>query len=764
MMEIRKVVRLSTILMLLLALPQVMYSIPTVKAENPATFTTTGTSPTKLSVYLGPPVVQAVGGLSHYVVFIGLQDAAGNAAFAPAGGIGIGLSSSTLAVGTVPLTTTIAAGSTFVRTWFRSTAAAGTSVITASASGYTSGSATITTVEPSAPENATKLAVYAPPPKLPANGAQASYIITVQLQNATGNPATAPSPGVGVGLLSSNTTVGTVSPSSVTIATGATYAQVSFVTTYVPGSTLITAASPGYSSGSVVMTTVAPVPTKLVVYTAPPSVPAVPGTHTSIISVQLQDVLGNPARASIATSVSLTSSNSTVGTVTPLVTIGAGSTFASANFVATYTPGSTLITAIAAGYTSGSAVMRTVAPIPVKLAVYGGPPLPANNLWHYTPVVQLQDATGNPAMAPAGGISVALTSSNPLVGTVTTPVTIGAGDTFAHISFKSTLTAGSTIITAFALGYTSGSDTVTTVTPVGSPSKLAVYSVPPRVPARNILHYYPIIVQLQNASGYPVNAPVGGIGISLSSSNPSVGTAPATLTISGGSAYERTSFDSTYIPGSTTVSAVSSGYTSGSRVVTTTGVTPSQLAVYARLPKVPADGDWYSPIVVVQLQDSEGNPAMAPVGGLGVSLWSSNPLVVTLPSSTLTISAGSTYATTGFYSTYVPGSTNIVATVSLLQSTLSLSVSPKTLGPAETLTIRIQLWPKISTALFMYYRVGAGPWTLAPVTVITNSTGGCSITVSGSAIPLGTYDLVVVWMGSATYRGAVSEIRSFTRV
>ncbi len=762
MIETRRIVRLSMILLLLLALPQVMYSIPSVKAENPATFTTTGASPTKLSVHLGPPVVQAVAGLSHYVVFVGLEDATGKAAYAPAGGIGISLSSSIIAVGTVDLATTIAAGSTFVRTWFRSTAAAGTSVIMASASGYTSGSATITTVMPST--NQAKLAVYSPPPKLPANAATASYIVTVQLQDATGNPATALAPGVGVGLLSSNITVGTVSPSSVTIATGATYAQVSFVTTYSPGSTTITAASPGYSSGSVVMTTVAPVPTKLVVYTAPPSVPAVPGTHTSIISVQLQDVYENPARAPVSTSVSLTSSNATIGIVTSLITIGAGSTFASANFVATYTPGSTLITATAAGYTSGSAVMRTVAPIPIKLAVYGGPPLPANNLWHYTPVVQLQDATGNPAMAPAGGISVALTSSNPLVGTVTTPVTITAGDTFAHISFKSTLTPGSTTITAFALGYLSVSDTVTTVTPVGSPSKLAVYSVPPKMPAGNIYHYYPIIVQLQNASGYPVNAPVGGIGISLSSSNPSVGTAPATLTISGGSTYARTSFDSTYTPGSTTVSAVSSGYTSGSRVVTTTGVTPSQLAVYARLPKVPADGDWYSPIVVVQLQDSEGNPARAPLGGLGVSLWSSNPLVVTLSSFTLAISAGSTFATTGFYSTYVPGSTNIVAIASLLQSTLSLSVSPKTLGAAGTLNIRIQLWPKISTALFMYYRVGANPWTLAPVTVITNSLGGYSITVSGSAIPSGTYDLVVVWTGSATYRGAVSEIRTFTRV
>jgi len=756
----REIYKLTMILLLLLALPQVMYSVPSVKAQNPATFSTIGFVPSKLVVYISPSAIPN-DGVSHNVVFVQLQDVAGNPCLAPGDGVGVSLSSSNTTVGTVNSAVTIAAGAHFVRTWFKSTTTVGTALVAATAPGYSSGSAAITVVVPST--SPTKLYIPSAVQKLQADDAINEYVVSVQLQDATGKPATAPSPGVSVGLSSSNPFVGAVTPSSVTIPTGKTYAQVSFDTTYTPGSTTINATSPGYTSASGVWSTIAAAPTKLVVYAAPPSVPAVATTYSNIIFVQLQDAFGNPARASIAINVAFTSLNGTVGSVSSPRTIAAGATFTTTNFVATYTPGSTEITATAADLAPGSVTMKTVAPTPTKLVVYGGPPLLANNAWHYTLVVQLQDAAGNPAKAPAGGVSVALASSNPLVGTVTTPLTISAGDTYAHISLKSTLLAGTTTVTATAFGYATGSDTVTTVTPLGLASRLAVYMAPSKVPADGVVHSYSVIVQLQNATGYPVNAPTGGIGIGLFSSNPSIGTVLTTVTISAGSAYARTSFDATYTPGSTTISAVSTGYASGSAVATTTGATPSQLVVYAGLPRVLADSKLYGAIVVVQLQDSEGNPARAPEGNIGISLWSSNPQVGTTSALTLTISAGSTYVSTGFYSTYVPGSTNVVASTSMFTSTLSLSVTPKTVIVGSPLTISGQLWPKISTKLYLFYRSGTPTWALA-TSITTNSTGGYSMTVGVPAIPPGPYELVMVWLGSSTYRGAVSEIRVFTVV
>jgi subtilisin family serine protease len=58
------------------------------RPENPATFKTVGAIPTKLAVYRGPSSIPAVAG-NYYCIFVQLQDAGGNPAYAPAGGIGI---------------------------------------------------------------------------------------------------------------------------------------------------------------------------------------------------------------------------------------------------------------------------------------------------------------------------------------------------------------------------------------------------------------------------------------------------------------------------------------------------------------------------------------------------------------------------------------------------------------------------------------------------------------------------------------------------
>jgi hypothetical protein len=195
--------------------------------------------------------------------------------------------------------------------------------------------------------------------------------------------------------------------------------------------------------------------------------------------------------------------------------------------------------------------------------------------------------------------------------------------------------------------------------------------------------------------------------------------------------------------------------------MTTTGVIPAQLSVYAALPTVPATTGSYS-IVVVQLQDAEGNPARSPSGGVGISLWSSNSQVGTVPTY-IGLSDGSTYSTATFYSTYTAGSTGVGASTFMLLSRLSLSATPKTVSVGSPLTISGQLWPQISATLYLYYSNGASPWTLA-TTITTKSDGSYSITATVPSLSKGTYYLVAVWLGSKTYKGAVSEIRSFTVV
>ena len=87
------------------------------------------------------------------------------------------------------------------------------------------------------------------------------------------------------------------------------------------------------------------------------------------IFVQLQDTNGEPARATQDTIISLSSSLTNIGTVDPSITIPKGTTYVSANFTATFSPGTTTISASATGYSTVQAPISTVGSFPQQLAL-----------------------------------------------------------------------------------------------------------------------------------------------------------------------------------------------------------------------------------------------------------------------------------------------------------------------------------------------------------------------------------------------------------
>jgi len=401
------------------------------------------------------------------------------------------------------------------------------------------------------------------------------------------------------------------------------------------------------------------VPSKLQVFVGPPRVLADSGVYDSVL-VQLQDSKGVPARAPEDVVVRLSSSRTDIGSVDPTVTIRSGTTCAVAKFFSTYTAGSTTITAIASGYTSGQAVMSTVGPIPSKIAVYALPPVvPADGKVYDSIVVQLQDSAGTPARAPIGDISVTLASSNIAVGTVDSSVTIQSGKTYAVAKFYTTSAEGSTTVTAVSSGYASGQAVLKTSETGELPLKLKVYVGPPKVPAEGAF-YWSIYVQLEDSQGKIARASNVTM-VTLSSSDVAVGTVDPTVTIGYNDTYTVTRFYSTYRSGSTTVTAIAPGYTSGQAVITTVGPIPSRIAVYALPSVVPADRGAY--LIVVQLQDSAGSPARDPVGEV-VTLLSSSSTNIGDVNSTAVISYGDTHFMTKFCSSYKAGSTTITAAAS----------------------------------------------------------------------------------------------------
>jgi hypothetical protein len=445
-------------------------------------------------------------------------------------------------------------------------------------------------------------------------------------------------------------------------------------------------------------------PSNLIIFVGPPSVLADNNVYGAIF-VQLQDSTGLPARARQDTMIQLSSSLTNIGSVDPVMTIPAGYTYAVAKFNSTYTPGTTTITAAAPGYMTVQTSITTVGPVPSKLAVYSFPPsLPADSGSYPAIIVQLQDLSGFPARAPIGNATVTLSSSNITVGTVDPFVVIKAGSTYAVATFSTTHTEGSADITALASGYSSGQTTITTQQTVvqqqGEQGTLKVYVGPPNVPADGI-SYEQVAVQLQNSSGKIIRAP-GDITVALSSSDTAVGTIEPTITIGATQTYALASFNSTYRSGTTTITAAAANYESSQESLTTVGPIPLKLGLYCVPLSLPADDQSYGAILV-QLQDSAGNPARDPSGNVSVHLLSSMPEAGNV-SSPLTIPYGKTYSTANFSSTYTANFITITALTSgyetaqanvttyvIDQPTLTVSVTaqPETLNSSEQAVLRV---------------------------------------------------------------------------
>jgi hypothetical protein len=404
-------------------------------------------------------------------------------------------------------------------------------------------------------------------------------------------------------------------------------------------------------------------PASLKIYIGPTSVPADNNSYNCIF-VQLLDSNGQPTRAVQDTTVGLSSSLTSIGTVQPSVTIHKGSTYASTDFQSTFSPGTTTVAASASGFATVQSSITTVAPIPATVALYGFPStLPADGNTYGAVLVQLQDSSGSPAVAPKGGVQVTLSCSNSVsVGTVSSAVVIPEGLTCAIAKFTTVYNSSrvqTAIITSVAQGYTSSQLTIAT-TPVGeNPNALRIFSCP-ELPADE--NAYPLVaVELQNSTGFVSTLP-SDTSVSIGSSNPTVGQINSQLTIPAYQSYAVATLNTTYTAGSTTITAVATNLLRSQQTITTTGFTPSKLAVFCVPSALPSDNATYSAIQV-QLQDSQGRPAKAPSGDVIVNLFSSTPTVGTV-SSTLTIPFGQTQATGTISVTNSPGTTSITAQAS----------------------------------------------------------------------------------------------------
>lgn len=438
-------------------------------------------APTKLKIYIGPTSVLADNS-TYNCIFIQLQDSTSKPTRATDDTI-ISLSSSLTNIGTVDPTATIPEGQTYATANFYTTYSPGTTTIAATATGFTTVQSTITTIGPIP----SAVAVYGFPSTLPADGNQYTAIL-IQLQDSSGSPAKAPKDGVQVTLSCSNTTIGEVTP-NIVIPEGKTYTTANFTAktaAQIEGKILsatVTALSQGYASKQVTMTTtpLATNPSQLKIFTGPSQVLADQNSYKQI-AVEIQNSTGFVGKAQPNVSVTIASSDQTIGMVDPQITIPQGQSYVVATLNTTYKAGLTTLTAVATDLQRSQLSLTTVGFTPSKLAIYSVPSLlPTDKVTYPAIQVQLQDSQGRPAKDPQTDVTVSLFSSQPTVGIVSSALTIPFGNTQATGSITVTNAPGLTTITAQASSYTTGQATITTYLIDLSPTQVNVTASPSTV-------------------------------------------------------------------------------------------------------------------------------------------------------------------------------------------------------------------------------------------------------------------------------------------
>jgi hypothetical protein len=395
--------------------------------------------------------------------------------------------------------------------------------------------------------------------------------IFVQLQDSNGKIVRAQQD-ITIGLSSSLTIVGTVD-SSIIIPKGETFATASFTSTFYPGTTTISASATAFVTVLSTITTVGPIPSTIGVYGFPSTLPS-DGNSYPAIMVQLQDSTGAPARAPQGgVQIALTCSDTSVGTVTPSVTILEGQTYVVASF-STSTKAQTdakivnaTVTAMSQGYSSNQVTITTtpVALNPTKLKIFTGPSKVLADQNSYRQIaVQLQNATGFAAKGFEDTI-VNIASNDSSVGQIDS-VEIAASQNYALATLTTTYKAGNVNITAAANNFPSTYQTISTIGFIAS--KLAIYSLPPSLPSDGST-YQAIQVQLQDTLGRPAKSTGAEANIKLFSSQPTVAAVSSILTIPIGKSTALGNLTLTYSPGNTTITAQASGYTTGQTTLST---------------------------------------------------------------------------------------------------------------------------------------------------------------------------------------------------
>ena len=607
---------------------------------------------------------------------------------APASGLTVTLSSSDPSLVTVPSTVSFAAGSTSVPVPVTGRSP-GSAVITASA--------TVVSFPATATADVKVTGAISVPANTPVRLGQSTALVVTL-------PAPAPAGGVTVRLASSDASKVTVTPASIVIPQGATTASTPAQVTGVGiGSATITATSRGYVPGTGTVTVAAPT----MAFTGPPP-PIVIGL-TANLTLSLT---GGQAPAGGLT-VSLSSSDASKATVPATVSFGPGATSATVP-VTGAAAGSTTITASAAGIASATASV-TVTPPPTVTAAYAANSLALAN-------VILTNTSAVTA------INLRIVSITNITAPAPNVIVLSPNQDFPK--FYGNLAGGQAGIHGGAFTATAGSLNVPfsfTITYLADnmPPRTAVIDVP--FPRAMSFSGSPLSIRVGASGTLTLNltglqAPAGGLTASLSSSDPSRVTVPASVT---------------FAAGATTVPVLVTGVGAGTAVITANANINAIFNPATATATVNVTGAIGAPAnTPVRLGEAAAFvvtlPAPAPAGGVTLALASSDASKVTVTPASVLIPQGATTAAT------------------------PPQVTGAGIGSA-TITASASGYPPASGTVTVAAPTMA--FTGAPLSIVIGRTGNLTLTLSGGRAPAG--GLTVSLSSSDASKAAVPATVSF---
>ncbi|HUG27874.1 MAG TPA: Ig-like domain-containing protein [Gemmatimonadales bacterium] len=709
-----------------------------------------------------PPPASATNGVDlSPAVVVQLRDLSGNAV--SSGGVNVTASIVTGAGGTLGGTTTVATGSNGSATFgtLRITGTVGAYTLRFSATGVTAATSNPLTLEPGL---ATALAIQTQPPPSTSSGAVLSPQPVVRVVDESGNTVTSSSLAVTASLASGPGTLdgpktlaavnGVVSYADLVITGPTGTYQIGFGATGVSGAT----------SGTISVGAGAAAGLELV------GTPPTSGTNdealTPAVSVRLVDGAANPvAQSGVSVSAVLASGPGSLGGTVTVNTDGNGiATFD--NLIITGTVGSYTIRFEVSGITpvttgpialsAGAATQLGFSTTPAASSTNGAPLVTQ-------PVVQLQDASGNPVSQSGVTITAAITV-NP-GGSLSNASAVTAGN--GQATFSGLTITG--LVGLYTLTYGSGALTPVSATvslSAGPAVAVKIVTQPSASPTNTVAFAQQPVIRLVDQSGNFTGSN-GTAVTAVLGQTPGPAALGGTTTVLTGPPGVRATFTDLAISGTTgtyTLVFSSPGLASEESIaITLNPGSATQLLFTTTPPSSAVNGTVLAPAIGVRLGDATGNAvptagisiAAAIASGSGAVLGGTTPRLtdgtggVSFNDLTLTGTVGD-FTLTFTSSGLTPATTGIITLTSGPASKLAFTTAPppagvngELLSPATVVQLRDQSDNVVNTTgTPITAAISAGAGGTLSGTLVVNTTSGSSsfgdLVITG---PVGNYTL-----------------------